>query len=299
MTTEVLRNMLYAGSPTLRRPRLRRDGRGALPRRPVPRRGLGRGDHPPAGRRCTLVSLSATVSNAEEFADWLVTVRGETDGGGQRAPAGAAVAAHAGRQADVRPVPRRRTRPRKHDGAPGAAALHPRGDAPAGPDAGTAAVRGRRAGAAGRRWPAAGRAPTSSSGSTARACCRRSCSSSAGPAATPPCSSACAAGLRLTTPDERGRDPRDRRGAHRRASRPRTSPCSATGSGSTALERGLAAHHAGHAAGVQGDRSRSCSSAAWSRPSSPPRRWRSASTCRPGAWCWSGWSSSTARPTST
>src|SRR5262249_18604427 len=26
----------------------------------------------------TLVSLSATVSNAEEFADWLVTVRGET-----------------------------------------------------------------------------------------------------------------------------------------------------------------------------------------------------------------------------
>ena len=32
MTTEVLRNMLYAGSPTLARPRLRRDGRGALPR---------------------------------------------------------------------------------------------------------------------------------------------------------------------------------------------------------------------------------------------------------------------------
>ena len=27
----------------------------------------------------TLVSLSATVSNAEEFADWLVTVRGETE----------------------------------------------------------------------------------------------------------------------------------------------------------------------------------------------------------------------------
>ncbi len=31
-----------------RRSRLRRDGRGALPRRPVPRRRLGRGDHPPA-----------------------------------------------------------------------------------------------------------------------------------------------------------------------------------------------------------------------------------------------------------
>ena len=48
MTTEVLRNMLYAGSRTLARPRLRRDGRGALPRRPLPRRGLGGGDHPPA-----------------------------------------------------------------------------------------------------------------------------------------------------------------------------------------------------------------------------------------------------------
>ena len=48
MTTEVLRNMLYAGSQHARRPRLRRDGRGALPRRPVPRRGLGGGHHPPA-----------------------------------------------------------------------------------------------------------------------------------------------------------------------------------------------------------------------------------------------------------
>ena len=47
MTTEVLRNMLYADSPALDRPRLRGHGRGALPRRPVPRRGLGGGDHPP------------------------------------------------------------------------------------------------------------------------------------------------------------------------------------------------------------------------------------------------------------
>ena len=51
MTTEVLRNMLYAGSPHAARPRLRRDGRGALPRRPVPRRGLGGGHHPPARGR--------------------------------------------------------------------------------------------------------------------------------------------------------------------------------------------------------------------------------------------------------
>ena len=51
MTTEVLRNMLYAGSRTLLGPRLRGDGRGALPRRPDARRGLGGGDHPPARSR--------------------------------------------------------------------------------------------------------------------------------------------------------------------------------------------------------------------------------------------------------
>jgi ATP-dependent RNA helicase HelY len=78
MTTEVLRNMLYAGSSTL-------DGlayvvmdevhyladrfRGAVWEEVI--------IHLPAG--VTLVSLSATVSNAEEFADWLVTVRGETE----------------------------------------------------------------------------------------------------------------------------------------------------------------------------------------------------------------------------
>src|SRR5215468_4297273 len=77
MTTEVLRNMLYARSSTL-------DGlsyvvmdevhyladrfRGAVWEEVI--------IHLPAS--VTLVSLSATVSNAEEFADWLVTVRGET-----------------------------------------------------------------------------------------------------------------------------------------------------------------------------------------------------------------------------
>ncbi|GIJ54973.1 DEAD/DEAH box helicase [Virgisporangium aurantiacum] len=77
MTTEVLRNMLYAGSTAL-------DGlsyvvmdevhyladrfRGAVWEEVI--------IHLPES--VTLVSLSATVSNAEEFADWLVTVRGET-----------------------------------------------------------------------------------------------------------------------------------------------------------------------------------------------------------------------------
>ena len=78
MTTEVLRNMLYADSDLLTDLVLRGDGRGALPRRPVPRRGVGGGHHPPRRRTVRLVSLSATVSNAEEFGDWLQAVRGET-----------------------------------------------------------------------------------------------------------------------------------------------------------------------------------------------------------------------------
>ena len=51
MTTEVLRNMIYAGSPALDRPALRRARRGALPPGPRPRRGVGGGDHPPARPR--------------------------------------------------------------------------------------------------------------------------------------------------------------------------------------------------------------------------------------------------------
>ncbi|MFB9236356.1 DEAD/DEAH box helicase [Plantactinospora siamensis] len=78
MTTEVLRNMLYAGSPAL-------DGLAYVVMDEVHyladrfRGGVWEEViiHLPAS--VTLVSLSATVSNAEEFADWLVTVRGETE----------------------------------------------------------------------------------------------------------------------------------------------------------------------------------------------------------------------------
>lgn len=77
MTTEVLRNMLYAGSRTL-------DGLGFVVMDEV---------HYLADRfrgavweeviiglpeSVSVVSLSATVSNAEEFGDWLSTVRGDT-----------------------------------------------------------------------------------------------------------------------------------------------------------------------------------------------------------------------------
>jgi ATP-dependent RNA helicase HelY len=78
MTTEVLRNMLYAGSDAL-------DGLGYVVMDEVHYladrfRGAVWEEviiHLPASVR--LVSLSATVSNAEEFADWLVSVRGDTE----------------------------------------------------------------------------------------------------------------------------------------------------------------------------------------------------------------------------
>ncbi|WP_156441961.1 DEAD/DEAH box helicase, partial [Cellulomonas iranensis] len=77
MTTEVLRNMLYAGSPAL-------TGLGYVVmdevhyladrfRGPVWEEVI---IHLPDDVQ--LVSLSATVSNAEEFGDWLATVRGDT-----------------------------------------------------------------------------------------------------------------------------------------------------------------------------------------------------------------------------
>ncbi len=77
MTTEVLRNMLYAGSGTL-------TGLGFVVmdevhyladrfRGPVWEEVI---IHLPASVQ--LVSLSATVSNAEEFGEWLTTVRGDT-----------------------------------------------------------------------------------------------------------------------------------------------------------------------------------------------------------------------------
>ncbi|NQX10288.1 DEAD/DEAH box helicase [Microbacteriaceae bacterium VKM Ac-2855] len=78
MTTEVLRNMLYAGSDLLRDLRyvvmdevhyLADRFRGAVWEEVI--------IHLPQDVR--LISLSATVSNAEEFGDWLQTVRGETE----------------------------------------------------------------------------------------------------------------------------------------------------------------------------------------------------------------------------
>jgi ATP-dependent RNA helicase HelY len=77
MTTEVLRNMLYAGSPTLpglgyvvldEVHYLADRSRGAVWEEVI--------IHLPESVR--VVALSATVSNAEEFGDWLDQVRGGT-----------------------------------------------------------------------------------------------------------------------------------------------------------------------------------------------------------------------------
>ena len=78
MTTEVLRNMLYADSPLLKDLAyvvmdevhfLADRFRGAVWEEVI--------IHLP--RNVKMVSLSATVSNAEEFGDWLQAVRGDTD----------------------------------------------------------------------------------------------------------------------------------------------------------------------------------------------------------------------------
>ncbi|HEX4817078.1 MAG TPA: DEAD/DEAH box helicase, partial [Nonomuraea sp.] len=78
MTTEVLRNMVYAGSPTLRSLRyvvldevhfLQDAYRGPVWEEVI--------IHLPPSVR--LVCLSATVSNAEELAEWISTVRGPTE----------------------------------------------------------------------------------------------------------------------------------------------------------------------------------------------------------------------------
>jgi ATP-dependent RNA helicase HelY len=78
MTTEVLRNMIYARSPALERLRyavldevhyLQDPSRGAVWEEVI--------IHLP--QEIAIVALSATVSNAEEVAAWMQTVRGETE----------------------------------------------------------------------------------------------------------------------------------------------------------------------------------------------------------------------------
>ena len=121
MTTEVLRNMLYAGSGTLAGlgyvvmdevHYLADRSRGAVWEEVI--------IHLPES--VVLVSLSATVSNAEEFGEWLETVRGDTVDHRRGASSGPALPARPGRAADARPVRdlrRRRRRRLRQGGRPG------------------------------------------------------------------------------------------------------------------------------------------------------------------------------------
>ena len=133
------------------RPRLRRPRRGALPGGLLPRRGLGRSDHPPAG--------VGTGGGAVRDGEQRRGVRRVAGSGSRRdhghrgrAPAGAAVAACAGREPAVRPVHRRRAHPGQPRVAPGGSAGRPGSSAKPRP-ARAGVGRGRLG--AGSRWPTA------------------------------------------------------------------------------------------------------------------------------------------------
>ena len=272
MTTEVLRNMLYGGSATLAGlgyvvldevHYLADVFRGAVWEEVI--------IHLPESVR--VVALSATVSNAEEFGDWLTQVRGGTtvivdehrpvplwqhvlasgrlydlfveDDGGQAGDG-------AVRAAQVNPELLRLARRELWDPGPGWA---PPGPVPAAAPAGgdRAAGRGRPAardhlhlqpGRLRRGGPAVpGRGPAADHAGRSGGHHRdRGTADGRHPRVRPP-------GARL------------RRMAHRPAARYRRPP------------RGPAAH-------ASRKWSRSCSSPGWYGRSSPPRRWRSGSTCQ-------------------
>ena len=188
MTTEVLRNMLYAGSLTLgglgyvvmdEVHYLADRFRGAVWEEVI--------IHLPDS--VALVSLSATVSNAEEFGEWLATVRGST----------------ATIVEERRPVPlyqhvmvgrRLYDLFADQEGTAGEAQVNPellrvaRDDWRAGRTSDRRDKRGAPRGRAGARGQGARRpyllaGSTWWTASTARDCCPRSCSSSAGSAVTP------------------------------------------------------------------------------------------------------------------
>ena len=218
MTTEVLRNMIYARSGQLDRlgyvvmdevHYLADRFRGAVWEEVI----LQLPEH------VALVSLSATVSNAEEFGDWLVTVRGDTAvvvdehrpvplwqhmmvgnrlldlfAEMQRRASVSERGAGRVRNSAIRYRSRSAGR-RRAAGRPGAGPRHPRAG-PAGHHrrSGTGrVVRGarRRPGGSG---SARRRGSPCWTGWTATGCSRRSPSCSAAPAATPPWPSACAPG---------------------------------------------------------------------------------------------------------
>ena len=306
MTTEVLRNMLYAGSQTLlglgyvvmdEVHYLSDRFRGAVWEEVI--------IHLPES--VTLVSLSATVSNAEEFGDWLDTVRGDTEViVSEHRPVPLLQHVLAGRRMydlfeEGRPRQQAgaaRGQPRPHRGWPGwrrSARTYPATADAVAPMREADRERERRQRSPGldaRRRPevierldAEGLLPAITF-IFSRAACE---------AAVQQC---LYAGLRLNDDEARRAGARRSSRSARRPSPTRTCMSSATTSGWRAWS---AVSPPTTRACCRPSRrsSRSCSSGAWSRPSSPPRPWRSASTCPPARWCWRSSSSGTASSTPT
>ncbi len=193
MTTEVLRNMIYAGSAALEGLRYAVLDEVHYLQDRDPGRGVGRGDHPPPGD-IAIVALSATVSNAEEVAAWMQTVRGETE----------AIIEERRPVELVAPLPGRRTRRRR---AASPARRSSKTTASSGPTRWSSRLDGRgpargEPGRAGRGSTNRG-APRWSSGWPTSRCFPRSCSCSPAPAATRRSSSASTGGVRLTNSADR------------------------------------------------------------------------------------------------
>ena len=317
MTTEVLRNMMYAGSRTL-------DGLGYVVMDEV---------HYLADRfrgavweeviihlpeHVQVVSLSATVSNAEEFGDWLAEVRGNHE---------VVVSEHrpvplfqhmlvgttmfdlfAGNRVNPDLLAAIRTseqrgrwddEPRRGGSGRGGppARTHRAATAAAGGVEGPAAAPADAASRAADAPAGARPGPRSSTSSTATGCCPRSPSSSAGSAARPP-SASCSPPGPASSPSATGcgSAATSRSGSTRWPTR--TSSVLGYFDFVEGLSRGFAAHHAGMLPLFR-EIVEELFTAAASGPCSPPRHWRSASTCRPAPWCSRSSSSSTARRTST
>ena len=217
MTTEVLRNMIYGRSRRAARPRRAWcSTRSTSCRTPTAGR-CGRRSSSTCPHRVRLVCLSATVSNADELADWMTTVRGPTAAIVEQQAAGA----------------RWRTSTWSATARPSACTCCPPWST-AGPTPRPAASTARRCGAGGAAAASgAGGGSTRpggwrwSSASTTRRCCRRSTSSSAGPRATTPprpCSTPACGSRPATSATGSARSST----AASAASTTATSPCSAT-----------------------------------------------------------------------
>ena len=234
MTTEVLRNMIYAGSPALDRLEwvvldevhyLQDAYRGPVWEEVI--------IHLPAAVR--LVCLSATVSNADELADWI----GRCGARPRRS------SRTSGRSASTTSTWWRTPRPSSCTCCRPSSTAEPNPEAAARHRPPRDAWRGRGGGRPRRRYATPRRVEVVELLGRARRCSRRSTSSSAGRPATTPSPACSAPGCGFTGPEERARirEIVERHVANLERRRPRAS--SATTAGSPRLEAGIAAHHAG------------------------------------------------------